>query len=199
MGRRIGSRLFAKQRGLDFALFEASTHVGGNCRTLQAGGFRFDTGAHRFHNKDPEVTSEVNQLLGDALLRVEAPSEIFFDGRYVQFPLKLLDLIQKLDAKTLLKVVCDAPGAGRGQPADNFAAFAVNRYGKTLAERFLLNYSQKLWGEMPHKLSTAISGRRFKRIGFQKFYPFNSDRRCSTTMSSGRCIPLSEIWYRHDS
>ena len=165
----LAAGYFAKQRGLDFALFEASTHVGGNCRTLQTGGFRFDTGAHRFHNKDPEVTSEVKQLLGDALLRVEAPSEIFFDGRYVQFPLKLLDLIQKLDAKTLLKVVCDAPGAGRGKPADNFAAFAVNRYGKTLAERFLLNYSQKLWGEMPHKLSTAISGRRLNGLDFNNF------------------------------
>ena len=165
----LAAGYYAKQRGLDFALFEASTHVGGNCRTLQAGDFRFDTGAHRFHDKDPEVTSEVKKLLGDALLRVEAPSEIFFDGQFVRFPLTLSNLVQKLDAKTLLKIACDTPGAGRGKPTDNFGKFAVNQYGKTLAERFLLNYSQKLWGEAPHKLSTSVSGSRLNGLDIKNF------------------------------
>lgn len=165
----LAAGYYAKQRGLDFALFEASTHVGGNCRTLRSGNFRFDTGAHRFHDKDPEATSVVKKLLGDALLRVEAPSEIFFDGQYVQFPLTLRDLVQKLDAKTLLKIACDTPSAGRGKPTDNFATFAINQYGKTLAERFLLNYSQKLWGEVPHKLSKAVSGRRLNGLDIKNF------------------------------
>ena len=165
----LAAGYYAKQRGLDFALFEASTHVGGNCRTLRSGNFRFDTGAHRFHDKDPEATSVVKKLLGDALLRVEAPSEIFFDGQYVQFPLTLRDLVQKLDAKTLLKIACDTTSAGRGKPTDNFATFAINQYGKTLAERFLLNYSQKLWGEVPHKLSKAVSGRRLNGLDIKSF------------------------------
>ena len=57
----------------------------------------------------------------------------------------------------------------RRQPADNFATFALNQYGRTLAERFLLNYSQKLWGEAPHKLSTAISGQRLKGLDLKTF------------------------------
>lgn len=165
----LAAGYYAKQRGIDFTLFEASAHVGGNCRTLRAGGFRFDTGAHRFHDKDRDVTSEVKKLLGDALLRVEAPSEIFFEGKFVRFPLTLSNLVRKLDAKTLLKIACDTPGAGRGKSADNFGKFAVNQYGKTLAERFLLNYSQKLWGEPPHKLSTAVSGSRLNGLEIKNF------------------------------
>lgn len=165
----LAAGYYMKQRKIDFALFEASKHVGGNCRTLQAGDFRFDTGAHRFHDKHPEITSEVKRLLGDALLRVEAPSEIFFDGQFVRFPLTLSNLVQKLNVKTLLKIAWDTPGAGRGKPSDNFGKFAVNQYGKTLAERFLLNYSQKLWGEAPHKLSTAVSGRRLNGLDIKSF------------------------------
>ena len=30
--------------------------VGGNCRTFTCGDFKFDSGAHRFHDKDPDIT-----------------------------------------------------------------------------------------------------------------------------------------------
>ena len=73
---------YAKKHSLNFTIFEAGEHVGGNCRTLKIKGvdckystsqiedFRFDTGAHRFHDKDPQVTEEVSTLLGQDLLRV---------------------------------------------------------------------------------------------------------------------------------
>ena len=103
---------YAKKHGLlNFTIFEAGEHPGGNCRTLQikgadcrfrvlqSGDFRFDTGAHRFHDKDPQVTEEVRTLLGNDLLRVTAPSEIFFEGTFYRFPLLLSDLTQKLETK----------------------------------------------------------------------------------------------------
>lgn len=160
---------YAKKHNLDFQIFEAGTQVGGNCRTLQIGEFRFDTGAHRFHDKDPQVTAEVKHLLGDDLLRVDAPSEIFFQDKYYRFPLVLSDLVDKLETKTLLKIVWDKLSGGHRKHADNFEQLALNKYGKTLAERFLLNYSEKLWGQPTYKLSTAISGNRLKGLDFRSF------------------------------
>ncbi len=158
---------YAKKRRLDFVLFEAGSDVGGNCRTLRIGDFRFDTGAHRFHDKDPSVTCEVKKLLGGDLFHVAAPSEIFFEGQFFQFPLTLSDLAKKLDAKTLFKIAWDKLRVERARPADDFATFAINRYGKTLAERFLLNYSEKLWGEPPRKLSVAVSGGRLTGLNLK--------------------------------
>ena len=173
---------YAKKHGFpNFTIFEAGEHVGGNCRTLKIEGadcgdstpqrddFRFDTGAHRFHDKDPQVTKEVKTLLGDDLLRVEAPSEIFFEDKFYRFPLLLNDLVQKLETKTLLKIAWEKVHSNRRKGADNFAEFAINQYGKTLAEHFLLNYSEKLWGQPPHKLSTAISGNRLKGLDLRSF------------------------------
>jgi len=173
---------YAKKRGFsNFTIFEAGEHVGGNCRTLkikavdckysslQSGDFRFDTGAHRFHDKDPQVTEEVKNLLGDDLLRVAAPSEIFFEGEFYRFPLLLSDLVQKLETKTLLRIAWEKLYNRPKKQVENFATFAINQYGKTLAERFLLNYSAKLWGHPPHKLSTAISGNRLKGLDMRSF------------------------------
>ena len=172
---------YAKKHSLNFTIFEASEHVGGNCRTLkvkgadcgfrtlQNGDFRFDTGAHRFHDKDPQVTKEVRTLLGNDLLRVEAPSEIFFEGKFYRFPLLLSDLTQKLETKTLLKIAWEQLHSVHEKQATNFGEFAINQYGKTLAERFLLNYSEKLWGAPSHSLSTAISGNRLKGLDLRSF------------------------------
>ena len=160
---------YAKKQNLNFLIFEAGAHVGGNCRTLQLDNFRFDTGAHRFHDKDPAVTTEVKHLLGDDLLRVEAPSEIFFEEKFYRFPLTLSNLVEKLGTKTLLKIAWDKLCSRQGKQAENFKELALNRYGKTLAERFLLNYSEKLWGEPTHKLSTAISGNRLKGLDLRSF------------------------------
>ena len=168
----LATGYYAKKQGLDFSIYEASAHVGGNCRTLRLGDFRFDTGAHRFHDKDAQTTQEVKALLGDALFRVDAPSEIFFEGKFYRFPLTLNDLTKKLDARTLGKIAWENVSFKPRAQADDFATFAINQYGKTLAERFLLNYSEKLWGEAPHNLSTAIAGNRLKGLDLRSFLRF---------------------------
>lgn len=165
----LAAGYYAKKQNLDFVIYEASDQVGGNCRTLQLDQFRFDTGAHRFHDKDPEVTAEVQHLLGDDLLQVDAPSEIFYEGKFYRFPLLLSDLVDKLETKTLLKIVLDKLYTGNKRQANNFKELALNTYGKTLAERFLLNYSEKLWGQPTEKLSTAISGNRLKGLNLRSF------------------------------
>ena len=173
---------YAKKHGFpNFTIFEAGEHAGGNCRTLKIKGadcrspilqsddFLFDTGAHRFHDKDPQVTKVVKNLLGDNLLHITAPSEIFFQGKFYRFPLLLSDLIQKLETKTLLKIAWEKLYNRQEKQAENFAEFAVKQYGKTLAEHFLLNYSEKLWGQPTHKLSTAIAGSRLKGLDLRSF------------------------------
>lgn len=160
---------YAKKQHLNFIIYEAGSMVGGNCRTIKLGDFRFDTGAHRFHDKDPVVTAEVKNLLGDDLLSVDAPSEIFFDDKFYRFPLELTDLIDKLGYRSLLKIAWDKLHSNGIREIDNFEALALRRYGKTLAEKFLLNYSKKLWGLPTHHLSTAISGNRLKGLDLWSF------------------------------
>lgn len=160
---------YAKKHNINFLIYEAGEEVGGNCRTLQIDNFLFDTGAHRFHDKDPEVTKIVKELLGNDLQKVDAPSQIYFKDRYYRFPLVLSDLIQKIDRTTLLRIILEKLQSAQIKDSKNFKELALKRYGNTLANNFLLNYSEKLWGEQAEKLSTSITGNRLKGLNLWGF------------------------------
>ncbi len=160
---------YAQRLGLDFVILEAGSELGGNCRTLRLGDFLFDTGAHRVHDKDPEVTREIKKLLGDDLFEVSAPSEIYSKGKFFRFPLQLGNLVVRLDYTMLLKIVGENLRLKKLKAVDNFGTFAVRQYGETLAKLFLLNYSRKLWGVNPYELSTEVSGGRMKGLDLANF------------------------------
>jgi protoporphyrinogen oxidase len=162
---------FAKKKGLPFALYEARARTGGNAITVTWEGFRFDTGAHRFHNKDPEVSGEIKALLGEGFRMIHAPSQIYQGGQYIDFPLSPLDLLLKLGLSTFTKAGLEllVNRVRRDGNAESFERSAVQTYGRTIAERFLLNYTEKLWGRPCDQLSIDISGKRLKGLDLETF------------------------------
>lgn len=162
---------YAKKAGRPFTIYEAGDSPGGNCRTLQNGDFRFDSGAHRFHDKDPGVTAELKKLLGDDLSQIQAPSHIFHDGKFVDFPLSPLNLVLSLGPVAFTRAGFEVLRS-RLTPAqdhENFESFALSTYGRTIASRFLLNYSQKLWGESCDNLSCNVAGKRMQGLTLKTF------------------------------
>jgi protoporphyrinogen oxidase len=152
---------YAHRRGLAFRLHEAGEETGGNCRTLRLGDCLFDTGAHRLHARDPEATREFRDLLGDDLLTVDAPSRIVHNGRLLRFPLTALDLLRHLSPRLTARIGREILAQRKApERPENFEALAVGRYGKTLADLFLLGYTRKLWGRDPADLSPAVAGGR---------------------------------------
>ena len=77
---------YARKIGMNVTIYESTSLIGGNCKTIIDGEFRYDTGAHRLHDKDSTVTNEIKSLLGDSLLKVSSPSKIYFEGRFFNFP-----------------------------------------------------------------------------------------------------------------
>ena len=88
----LAAGYFAKKKNIDLEIFEASDMVGGNCKTIERGEYRFDTGAHRFHDKNNKVTAELKALMGKDFLNVSAPSKIFKNGALINFPLNSFNL-----------------------------------------------------------------------------------------------------------
>jgi protoporphyrinogen oxidase len=162
---------YARKRGLPFTVFEARDRVGGNCITHRHRDFRYDSGAHRLHDKEPEVTAEVQALLQADLRRINVPSLIYSEGKYIDFPLSPLNLAAALGLPKFAKAAAEVLRArlSGGEPRDDFESFAVRTYGRTLAERFLLGYSEKLWGVPCRKLSPRVAGKRMKGLTLKTF------------------------------
>lgn len=160
---------YAKKKGIDFQIFESENFVGGNCHTYKEGDFLFDTGAHRLHDKIPEVTAELLSILGEDLFKVSAPSYIYSDNKFFIFPFQLKDLIQNLGILTFLQLCFEILIYKFKKSEDNFENLALRNYGKTISSKFLLNYSEKLWGTPCSKLSTVISGSRLKGLNLKAY------------------------------
>jgi protoporphyrinogen oxidase len=162
---------YAGKAGIPFTIIESENDIGGNCRTIRHDGFLFDSGAHRFHDKDASQTREVRRLLGNEIRVVTAPSQIYHNGVLIDFPLSFPNLARRLGPPFLLRSASDLLKA-RLAPKPrvmNFEEFVLRAYGKTIAEFFLLGYTQKLWGVPTHRLSPVVHGGRMKGLNLRTF------------------------------
>ena len=152
---------YAARDGVPVTLFERADHVGGLCRTFQWGSHRYDAGAHRFHDQDPQATADARALLGDRLVTVDAPSRIYDGRRFIDFPPTPLGMLFSGGVGQMGAIGRDLVRGRRStRPAVSFADFAIGQFGETLARRFLLHYSEKLWGLPADQLSPDVATRR---------------------------------------
>ena len=166
----LSAALEAERRGVEYELFEAGPQLGGNARTFDVAGFRFDSGAHRLHDRFPDVTARVRDLLGDELRRVDELSRIQYADGFVDFPLRPWDLARKLPPRHCLRAGFDLVRSRlrpRATPA-NLAQLANQRYGRAIAAPFLIQYSEKLWGYPADQLSIEVAGNRLEGLGVRR-------------------------------
>ncbi len=171
---------YAKKKNIPFTINEGSNQVGGNCRTIKNGDFKFDTGAHRFHDKIPSVTQEIKELMGDELLIVKSPSKIYKDGVMIDFPINFSSLLHSLSLGQICDILIENTfkRSSNGSMEKNFKNRAYHTYGKTLSNLFLINYTEKLWGRSADLLQENVAGDRLKNLDLpsiikQKILGFN--------------------------
>ncbi len=159
---------YLTKAGFEVEVLEAAPETGGNCRTIELEGFRFDTGAHRFHNKDPEVTLDVKELLREGGLHdVDVPSRLISGNSYFYFPIRPMNALFSGGARWTLGVGVDflrMLARRKGEPPRSFEEHARATYGTVIAEKFLLPYTEKLWGLPCEALSPNVGTRRLSGI-----------------------------------
>ncbi|MDA0265027.1 MAG: FAD-dependent oxidoreductase [Chloroflexi bacterium] len=150
----------------DYSIFEKSSAHGGNARTVEFGEFRYDTGPHRFHERNPEATRRISELMGPELHEVAAPARICWQGRFVDFPLRPTQILMKGGLRYTARATKDLVASrlkhrgGSDETPQDFSSYARARFGKTIAETFLIPFSERLWGLPGSELSPDIAGRR---------------------------------------
>ena len=162
----LAAGFYARKLGRTFCILEGSDRTGGHCVTEERGAFRFDRGAHRFHDKDAEITAEVRTLLGDDLAHVSVGSAIYDRGRFLTFPPSPQQLLSHLGPVRFASAAAGALMAKATMPRvpRHFEGFARRAYGSSIARLFLLNYSEKLWGTPCDTLSPRVSGGRLRGL-----------------------------------
>jgi protoporphyrinogen oxidase len=164
----LGVASYALDREIPFALFERAPEIGGLCRTYQCGEHRYDSGAHRFHDRDRDITTDVRRLMGEELVRVSSPSQIYDRGRFIDFPPTPLNWLRSRGIGEAAQIGAEILKARwRPKPERSFEDLATNRYGRRLGEPLLISYTEKLWGLPAGALAPEVATRRLAGLGLR--------------------------------
>src|SRR5437763_13969224 len=92
--------LLAKQ-GKPVIILESTDQVGGIARTQIRNGYRFDLGGHRFFTKVKEVDDLWHEIMKEEFLKRPRQSRIYWNDKFLEYPLQGMDVIKKLGAVEL--------------------------------------------------------------------------------------------------
>lgn len=160
----LAAAYYLKKVGFEVEVLEAAPETGGNCRTLEIEGFRFDTGAHRYHDEYAEITRAVRELLRDEGLHdLYVSSRLISANSYFYFPVRPMNALFAGGPLWALKLGWDflrVWARRNDQFSRSFEEHARSNYGNTISEQFLLPYTEKLWGLPCEELSPNVGTRR---------------------------------------
>ena len=139
-----------KHFGHDCCLLEKSHQVGGLARTIEAQGFRFDLGGHRFITNNEHLDRWIRQLLHDRYVTVQRTSRIYRNGQLVHYPLKPLDAMMHVGPLKTMAILLDylKVKLHLSTPADDrsLESWVQSQFGNSLYQLFFKGYSEKVWG-----------------------------------------------------
>ena len=152
-------------------VFEADQQVGGLARTVERDRYRFDLGGHRFFTKSTEVQRLWEEVLGDELLVRDRLSRIFWRGRFIDYPLRLTDVVRKIGPVELAR--CSASyalaQARRGRHRhETFEEWVCDRFGRRLFELFFKSYTEKVWGVPTSEIRAEWAAQRIRTLSFAR-------------------------------
>jgi protoporphyrinogen oxidase len=154
--------------GRDVVVLEAEDQVGGLAKTVEVDGYRFDLGGHRFFTKSIEVDTLWHEVLGEEFLLRPRMSRIYWNKKYLDYPLRGGDVIKKLGPIELTRCTVSYLRAAlkRGKVDASLEDWVTNRFGKRLYELFFKSYNEKVWGVPPSEIRAEWAAQRIKGLSF---------------------------------
>ncbi len=154
----------------DYLVLEADREIGGWCKTVKKDGFVWDYSGHFFHFRHPEIERWlVERMPGQRIRLVQRKNFVSYKGRFVDFPFQ--KNIHQLPQDEFIDCLHDVyfarssdvkrdPAAQAGAPA-NFKEMLASRFGRSICEKFLFPYNEKLYACDLATLDVDSMGRFF--------------------------------------
>ena len=154
----------------DYLVLEGDSAIGGYCKTVHRDGFVWDYSGHFFHFKHAEIEAWLRERMpGQKIRAVDKKSFVAYGDRRIDFPFQ--KNIHQLPQAEFIDCLHDlyfartpahgtdasAPPAAEG----NFKEMLYARFGRAIAEKFLIPYNEKLYACDLATLDRDAMGRFF--------------------------------------
>ena len=151
--------------GAAVTVLEKEEVVGGCARSFHWKDMIHDCGPHRWHSRNPELVSHLEQLMAGNLTTLERLSRIFLYKRYFNYPLETANVVRNLPPWVLVRAFVDyfaiqIRNRVRPIPDDNFENWTRKRFGNTVYKVFFGTYTEKAWGMRANQISADWASQR---------------------------------------
>lgn len=179
-GLTTAYEILKKEKNVDILILEKSNKIGGISRTELYKGNYIDIGGHRFFTKDEEIMNLWTEILpienkenykkNDILLIRNRVSRIFYNNTFFDYPLSFsFDTLNKLGFLNAFKCgISYLKTFISKKEENNLENFYINKFGKKLYSIFFKDYTTKLWGKAPDKISSDWGAQRVKGISIKE-------------------------------
>jgi len=176
--------------GVNVELFEAGQELGGLARSISLWGYELELSAHIFLSPDPFANQLWQESAGE-LKEITLRRGIFDGHRITEYPMTPARILRSLGFLRSVRgafelVTGRLSGILRGKP-ETAEAWMVNTYGRTLHNRFLRDYAEKLWGMTCDRIDA-----RFPKFLFQSADSSKQGQQTFLYPSAGN----SSVWKR---
>ncbi|MCQ2351374.1 MAG: FAD-dependent oxidoreductase [Paludibacteraceae bacterium] len=159
IGAGITGLTYANFTRNPYVILEASNHIGGLCNTIKKDGFVWDYSGHFFHFQDPTIAKFIKERLDETgLIRVDKHTQIKYKDRLIDFPFQ--KNIHQLSKKEFIDCLFDLFNVQQNTFL-TFKEMLYSKFGKSIAEKFLIPYNQKLYATDLNVLDADAMGRFF--------------------------------------
>ena len=160
IGAGISGLTYANYCGDNYIIVEKEDEVGGYCRTIKKGDFVWDYAGHFFHFKTQEFKEKfLNQLPKEDIIYNDKCTKIFYKGSFIDFPFQTN--IHQLEKDEFIDCLYDLFNKEEKEQYDNFLDMLYGKFGKSIVEKFLKPYNEKLYAIDLTKLDVDAMGRFF--------------------------------------
>ena len=170
----ITSIELSKQYPGQILLIERENEVGGQLRTIQRNGFRYDIGSHIIHDEVPkDVLEYINETSGGLLRRNLRIGKLVFRKSYINYPLKSIKFMSGLG---FIESIRCSVSLVLGRFMNLFSFLELNRnsnfendlkmnVGIRAYNIFYRPYALKLWNCNPKLISKTAIKRQSAMVG----------------------------------
>ena len=160
IGAGISGLTYANYAKEDYLIIEKENEVGGYCRTIKKDGFIWDYAGHFFHFNTEEFKNKfLNQMNKDDIIYNNKCTKIIYKNKLIDFPFQTN--IHQLEKKEFIDCLYDLLNKEEKDHYDNFLDMLYGKFGKSIVEKFLKPYNEKLYAVDLKELDVEAMGRFF--------------------------------------
>jgi protoporphyrinogen oxidase len=154
----------------DYLILEADSEIGGYCKTVRREGFVWDYSGHFFHFRHADLENWLRaRMPGQEVRTITRRALVAYGGSLIDFPFQ--KNIHQLPREEFIDCLHDLffarasqdrlAGATSAVQPESFAEMLHGRYGRSIAEKFLVPYNEKLYACDLGTLDPEAMGRFF--------------------------------------